>query len=88
MMIMLIGLLGTVFCVGAYGLLTFERITANSITFHGLNMVGAVLLLTSIAYDFDWGDFGGVLIEVCWIVISVFGLTKLLLNSKREDVYE
>lgn len=84
MVMMIVGIIGTILCVGAYGLLTLERIAANSIAFYGLNLVGAVMLLVSIAYDFDWGDLGGVLIEVCWIVISVFGILRFVCGKTKE----
>ncbi len=86
MLIMILGLLGTMLCVGAYGLLTFERLTPNSLVFHGMNLVGAAMLLISIAYEFDWGDFGGVLVAICWVLISLFGIARIVSSVSKGKV--
>ncbi len=86
MLIFILGIVGTIFCITAYGLLTAHKISAHSMTFYVMNCIGAILLLISIAWDFDLGDFGGVLIEVCWIVISLYGMLKSVQKSKEVDV--
>ena len=87
-MMMIIGIIGTVFCIAAYGLLTMEKISAHSMIFYVLNCIGAFFLLISIAHDFDWGDTGGILIEVCWIVISLLGMWKVIRSPKKDQADE
>ncbi len=83
MLMFLLGIIGTALCIGAYGLLTLHKISAHSMIFYVMNCVGAVLLLISIASDFDWGDFGGILIEVCWIMVSIYGMFCALKKKKE-----
>ena len=78
---MILGIVGALLCVLAYMLIIVERINPHGIAYCALNGVGGVFLLVSIASDYDAGDAGGILVEVCWIVISVFGVIKASRNK-------
>ncbi len=73
---MVLGIVGAMLCVLAYMLIVIERVNPHGIAYCALNGVGGVFLLISIASDYDAGDTGGILVEVCWIVISIFGVIK------------
>lgn len=82
MFIMVLGIVGAILCVGAYALLSFGKLGSEDIRFYILNGVGGACLLVSIAYEFDLGDIGGIVIELCWVCISVFGILKVVGKKK------
>lgn len=77
------GLMGAGLCVLAYALLSLERIDPKGLLYFTLNGLGGVLLLISIAYDYDSGDTGGIAVELCWVVISAIGIAKVLMRKKH-----
>lgn len=77
-----IGFVGMLFIVWAYFLLQLEKYTINSYAYQILNLVGAILLLISLFVHFNLGSF---IIEVFWIVITLFGMYKNLKEKKNEN---
>ncbi|MGH1378401.1 MAG: CBU_0592 family membrane protein [Alphaproteobacteria bacterium] len=76
MIMMIIGIVGAMICVLAYMLIIVERIDPKGVAYCLLNGVGGVCLLVSIAAEYDVGDTGGLLVEICWIAISIYGVYK------------
>lgn len=72
-MIDAIGLLGTVMVVLAYSLLQLERTDPKGLTYNVINLVGAILLLLSLCFNFNLASF---VIEVFWIGASMIGLYR------------
>lgn len=68
-----LGVLGSLFISGAYFLVSTGRIDGEAPPFQWLNLVGAVLILTSLYFR---PNAGAILIEVLWIAIAVYSLTK------------
>lgn len=68
-----IGTLGMMLVVYAYFLLQSHRVTSHDATFQYLNLFGAILLIISLWFHFNLGSF---LIEVFWIVITIYGIVK------------
>ncbi len=68
-----IGTLGMVLVVYAYFLLQSHKVTSHDAKFQYLNLVGAILLIISLCFHFNLGSF---LIEVFWIVITIYGILK------------
>lgn len=83
MLMMVIGIVGAVICVIAYMLIILERIDPKGVAYCALNGVGGVCLLISIAAEYDVGDTGGLLVEVCWIIISIYGIVKAQKRDKQ-----
>lgn len=77
-----IGFVGMLFIVWAYFLLQLEKYTITSYTYQILNLVGAILLLISLFVHFNLGSF---IIEVFWIIITLFGMYKNLKEKKNEN---
>lgn len=69
-----IGTTGVVMILLGYFLITKGKLTGEHIAYHILNLVGASLLLVSLFYSWN---LPSVIIEVCWIAISVYGLWKV-----------
>lgn len=59
------------FVVLAYFLLQSNRYGIDSLQYQLLNLVGAILLLASLIVHFNFGSF---VIEVFWILITIYGL--------------
>lgn len=68
-----IGLTGTFLVVLAYYLLQLERTNPKGLTYNMVNLVGAVLLLVSLCFQFNLASF---VIEIFWIGASLIGLWK------------
>jgi hypothetical protein len=82
MVIGALGLIGALVITGTYVALEREKISSRSPRYYMLNATGAVLIMVSIAADFDVGDMGGVLVEVLWLGVSLMGLAKALRREK------
>ncbi|RXK00187.1 hypothetical protein CRU98_03250 [Arcobacter sp. CECT 8986] len=78
-----IGFLGMAFVVSAYFLLQINRCTIHSILYQLLNLTGAILLLISLCVHFNLGSF---VIEIFWIIITVYGIFNNLKRKKNEKI--
>ncbi len=67
------GIIGVVLMVVAYYLISTEQVNGRSVVFHGLNFVGASLVLVSLLFDWNLPAF---IIECVWVAISAFGLLR------------
>lgn len=76
-----IGTLGVLLILLAYFLLQTERMHAQAIPYSVMNLLGASLITVSLMYEFNFSAF---VIELCWIAISVFGITRTLKRRRAE----
>ena len=74
-----LGSLGVLIIVAAYLWLQIGRIAGQNVVFSGANLLGSILILVSLYFNFN---FSAVLIEIFWIVISLFGLVMGLRRLK------
>jgi len=74
-----IGFAGMVFIVWAYFILQMGNHGIDSLYYQLLNLIGAILLLISLLVHFNLGSF---LIEVFWIIITLYGMLKLYKKRK------
>jgi len=77
----IIGFIGMVFIVYAYFLLQLGTYDSKSLRFQYINLIGAVLLLISLFVHFNLGSF---IIEVFWIIITLYGIYKNYTEKKKE----
>ena len=54
-----------------YLVLQLGRLPSNSLSYSGLNAVGAALILVSLVFEFNMSAF---LIELFWLLISLVGI--------------
>lgn len=59
--------------VGAYLLLTLERLPSGGRAYPLANAVGATLILVSLAFDFN---LSAALVEGFWLVVCLIGLAR------------
>jgi paired small multidrug resistance pump len=69
----ILGTTGVGFIVVMYVMLQTERIDPRRMAFSIFNAVGSILILISLAYEFN---FSAVLIEGVWLIVSVYGLWR------------
>ena len=78
------GNVGVALMVVAYLLLQMGKLRLNDLSYSLVNVIGAALVLISLLYSFNLSAF---LVEVFWLLISLFGLIKYLAgprSSKQE----
>lgn len=68
-----LGNLGVLAILGCYLLLQLDKLKSDDIRFSLLNGLGALLVLISLIYEFNFSAF---LIEFFWLLISVIGLYR------------
>jgi peptidoglycan/LPS O-acetylase OafA/YrhL len=70
-----VGLVGVALILLAYFLIQSGRLTSEDLRYPVLNLVGALLLLISLLHSWNTPS---VVIELCWISISVYGIVKIM----------
>ena len=84
----LTGFIGVLLIVIAYLLLQLDKLPSSSPSYSLLNAAGALLIILSLTFKFNLSAF---IVEVFWLLISLFGLMKSLLSrgdaprSSRRD---
>ncbi|MBA3660489.1 MAG: hypothetical protein H0W64_02060 [Gammaproteobacteria bacterium] len=78
-----IGIIGVFIILAAYYLLNIGKMNALNIYYQLMNLVGSVLILFSLFYQWN---LPAVIIEVSWIIVSFIGIFRILrLAGKLED---
>ncbi|WEK47288.1 MAG: hypothetical protein P0Y56_03115 [Candidatus Andeanibacterium colombiense] len=75
----IIGLTGTVLFVGAFAYANAAK-ELNKLLFNAVNLIGAVLLLTSLSVNFNLAAF---VMETAWGIIAFFGLVSALMKRRK-----
>ena len=75
----IIGFIGMALIVAAYAYVTASK-APNPYLLHGLNLVGAGLLILSLTVN---RNLPSMVLESVWAVVAVFGLGKALLSRGR-----
>jgi hypothetical protein len=78
----ILGLVGVAAIICAYFLIQSEKLSATQPIYSILNLVGASLILFSLF--FEW-NLSAVIIEVFWIIISVYGLKRGFQSRKKNN---
>ena len=68
-----LGILGVLLILWYYFLLQIGKRAANSLSFSVGNLVGALLLLISLWYNWN---LPSVIIEIAWFLISAYGIIR------------
>ena len=77
----IIGTFGVGIIVVTYILLQVERLRSEHVLYSILNAIGALLILISLYYSFNFPSF---IVEFFWLLISLFGIGKYL-RRRREQ---
>jgi hypothetical protein len=74
----ILGTAGVAIIILTYVLLQMERIRSEQLAYSLLNAVGALLILVSLYYSFNFPSF---IVEFFWRLISLFGIGKYFLKT-------
>ncbi|HET9054792.1 MAG TPA: hypothetical protein VFM90_11490 [Cyclobacteriaceae bacterium] len=75
----IIGWVGSLCVVLAYGLNSYQKIKSDSYTFLLLNLAGGICL---IAYTAFYSAFANTFLNIVWVVIAVPALVRLAQKKK------
>lgn len=67
------GMTGVVMILAAYLLLQISRLGALDLRYTLLNLIGALLIILSLLFDFNLSAF---LMEAAWVFISLLGIHR------------
>jgi len=73
------GVFGVLLMLAAYAGAAMGRLSATGLLALSLNLVGAILMLVSLAYSFN---LAAVLMESAWALVAVVGLARLALKRR------
>ena len=76
----LVGLLGSLLFIGAFAYANQAQ-QIDKLLFNAVNLIGAVLLLTSLSVHFNLAAF---VLEAAWAVIAVLGLIQALIARRKK----
>lgn len=76
----IIGTIGVSLIVGTYLALQLKKVSSDALVYSILNALGAALILTSLAVDFNFSAF---LIEGFWLLISLLGVFLYFRRKKK-----
>ncbi|MFM5894541.1 MAG: hypothetical protein ACKOQM_08940 [Novosphingobium sp.] len=75
-----IGLMGSMLFIVAFAYANQAK-QLNKLLFNAVNLIGAVLLLTSLAVHFNLAAF---VLEVAWAAIAFVGLVRALIDRRKD----
>ena len=75
----ILGWIGSVAVIAAYGLNSYQKIRSNSYLFLLLNLIGGIFL---IIYSYYYTAFANTFINVVWVIIAVPALIRLTRKPK------
>ena len=76
----IIGLIGAALIIVAYLLLQTNKLKLTTLVYSLLNAIGAGLIIISLVINWNLASF---IIEVFWLLISIFGLIKYFTGRKK-----
>ena len=80
MLIDIIGWIGSVEVLLAYGLNTYQKIKSDSIAYIVLNLTGGIFL---IIYSFYYAAYANTFINVVWVIVALIALAKLAQIARK-----
>lgn len=75
----ILGTIGVAVIIAAYFLLQTGRLRSEHLAYSVMNGVGAVLILISLYYDFNFPSF---VVEFFWLLISLYGVSRYFLRKR------
>lgn len=79
LVINILGWIGSIAVVAAYGLNSYQKIKSDSITFQLLNLIGAILLIINSIYK---QAYPFTFINSVWSVIAIVAIMEIIRKRK------
>lgn len=83
MWIDVIGWLGALLVLAAYGLISFKRVEGNSLIYQLLNIFGSICLVLNTYY---YGAIPSTLVNIIWALIAVVAIFAIIKGSRRKGI--
>lgn len=77
----ILGWIGSVCVVAAYGLNSYQKIRSDSLLFYVLNISGGVLL---IIYSVHKAAYANTFINVVWVIIALPAIWKAIVSGEKK----
>jgi hypothetical protein len=77
-----IGICGVFMVLFAYFSMQVGKMAHNSVIFSAMNLVGSAFIMVSLYFDVN---IASVVIEIAWLLISMFGLYKAVLLKRNSN---
>lgn len=74
-----IGLIGVMIVLFAYVMLQLHKMSAHGLWYTSINAFGSLWILVSLYYHLN---IASLVIEIAWLVISLYGMTKAILKLR------
>jgi hypothetical protein len=78
----IVGWVGSILVIAAYGLNSYQKLKSDSLTFVLLNFIGGVFL---IIYTYYYAAFANTFINVVWVLIAIPALYKFVTRKKQKN---
>ncbi len=78
----LVGNLGVLCVLATYLLVQMGRMDIRRPTYSAANAGGAILIIVSLLHNFNLSSF---VIEIAWLTISLYGLSRWLRERRRQE---
>lgn len=75
----IVGTIGVALIIVTYAGVQLRKMEVRSLTYSALNLLGALMILVSLAYNFN---LASVVIEIFWIIISLWGIVVWIKTRK------
>lgn len=72
-----IGWIGVICILSGYAIVSFEVVEPDSLAYIGLNIIGAMGIITS---SYHKHDFQPVFLNIVWLLIAIVGLLRLIIS--------
>lgn len=73
------GWIGAALLLGAYALVSTRKLDGDSVAYQLLNLLGSALMIVN---SFYYGAYPSVGVNVVWIGIAVFSITRVILSGE------
>jgi hypothetical protein len=80
-LIEILGWVGSVEILVAYGLNSYQRIRSDSMVFYLLNLTGGILL---IIYTIHKDAFANTFVNLVWVLIAAIAMVRLFKASRKK----
>lgn len=78
----IVGNFGVLLILIAFFMLQLEKLKSDGLFYLLLNLCGALCIGVSLIYNFN---LPSAVIEICWAIISIYGLAKLALRRLKRN---
>lgn len=83
LLIDIIGWIGSLEVIAAYGLNSYQRIKSDSLLFQLLNLTGAGFLIINTVY---YGAYPSTFINIVWVLIAVPAIVAIFQKKKNKKI--